>query len=204
MIAIVDYGLGNLASVARAMAAIGHPAEVTGDPCAVARAARLILPGVGAFAAGMANLIALGLADPIRAHIEAGKPFLGICLGLQLLMAESEEGASETAVERGLGLFPGVARLLSGPGKVPQIGWNSLRVRRPHPFLGAVEGRYFYFVHSYYVDPADESLVVATTTYGMEFAAALGRGNVLAVQFHPEKSGRVGLDLLRTFCAATP
>ena len=202
MIAIADYGLGNMASVARAMKAIGHPAEVTGAPEAIAKASKIVLPGVGAFAAGMANLTTRGLAEPIVAHIKAGRPLLGICLGLQLLMEESEEGTPEDPRPRGLGLFPGSVRLLPGPSKVPQIGWNCLSVKSAHSYLSQVDGEYFYFVHSYYVDPVDRSLIVAETDYDIAFAAALGRDNVLAVQFHPEKSGSAGLRLLRAFCEA--
>ncbi len=202
MIALVDYGAGNLGSVARAFAAVGHPAEITDDPRRISRADRLILPGVGAFAASMEKLNARGLVEPILAHLAAGRPFLGLCLGLQLLLDESEEAAAENARPRGLGVFPGVVRLLPGPGKVPQIGWNTLRVRPGHPVLGPADGQYVYFVHSYYADPRDRSLVVAETTHGVTFPAVLGRGNILACQFHPEKSGAVGLGLLRRFCEA--
>lgn len=200
MTAIVDYRAGNLASVQRALAAIGHPAEVTSDARRIARADRLILPGVGAFAAAMASLTALGLVEPILAHISAGRPTLGICLGLQLLMEDSEELAPDGTRPLGLGIFAGTTRLLPGPGKVPQIGWNNLSVKSGHPVLAQADGQYVYFVHSYYVDPDDERLVAAETDYGRTFAAALARDNVLAVQFHPEKSGAVGLKLLRRFC----
>ncbi len=202
MIAIVDYRLGNLASVQRAVAATGQRAEITDDPLVVARADRLILPGVGAFAAGMANLAASGLDEAIRVHVAAGRPFLGICLGMQLLMEGSEEAAPDGTKPAGLGLFAGTVKLLPGPGKVPQIGWNTLHTRPGHPMLGGVDGEFFYFVHSYYVEPRDPSLIAAETTYGLTFAAALQRENILAVQFHPEKSGAVGLGLLRAFCEA--
>jgi len=202
LIAIADYGLGNLASVARAMAAIGRPAKLTADPKAIAKADRLILPGVGAFAAGMANLAGRGLIEPIKEYIASGRPFLGICLGLQLLMETSEEGTSAVRQPAGLGIFAGTVRLLPGPGKVPQIGWNSLRTNGRHPLLQPLAGQYVYFVHSYYADPIDKSLVAAEADAGVTFAAALGRDNILAVQFHPEKSGAVGLDLLRSFCEA--
>lgn len=204
MIAIVDYRAGNLASVARALRALGRRAEITDDPRVIERAEGLILPGVGAFAAGMANLTMLGLVEPIRAYIASGRPFLGICVGLQLLMEESEEGTAADPRPKGLGIFPGRVRLLPRTLKVPQIGWNRLRVRRPHPYLGDLDGEYVYFVHSYYAEPEDPSLVVAETDYGLTFPAALGRENVLAVQFHPEKSGAVGLRLLSAFCEAVP
>lgn len=202
MIVVVDYGAGNLASVARAFRALDQRVEVSGDPRTVAAAGKLILPGVGAFAAGMANLAASGLIGPILEHIGAGRPFLGICLGLQLLMEYSEEGTPSEPRPRGLGLFRGGVRRLPGPGKVPQIGWNSLRLSSFHPWLTGLDGQYVYFVHSYYVDPADTSLVAAEADYGITFAAALGRDNLLAVQFHPEKSGPAGLGLLREFCRA--
>ncbi|MGE5527624.1 MAG: imidazole glycerol phosphate synthase subunit HisH [Patescibacteria group bacterium] len=204
MIAVVDYGLGNLASVARALRAVGHPAEITGEAKTLARADRLVLPGVGAFGACMANLSARGLVEPILAHINAGRPYLGICLGLQILMEQSEEDAEGGAPPRGLGVFRGVARRLPGPGKVPQIGWNSLSIKKPYPYLAIRDGDYVYFVHSYYADPLDRSLILAEADYGLAFAAALGRDNILAVQFHPEKSGAVGLRLLKAFCEGKP
>ncbi|MGE5598096.1 MAG: imidazole glycerol phosphate synthase subunit HisH [Bacteroidota bacterium] len=200
MIAVVDYGAGNLGSVARALRVLGEAPVIAADPETIAAADRLILPGVGAFAAGMANLTAGGLAEPIRTFIGSGRPFLGICVGLQVLLSESEEGTPENPRPRGLGIFPGRVRLLPGPGKVPQIGWNSLRLTRPHPLLDGLDGEFFYYVHSYYADPADRSLVAAETEYGIAFAAVLAHENVLAVQFHPEKSGRAGLRLLRAFC----
>ncbi|MGQ9780243.1 MAG: imidazole glycerol phosphate synthase subunit HisH [Bacillota bacterium] len=202
MIVVVDYRAGNLASVVRALAAVGQKAEITNDPKKIAQARGLILPGVGAFAAGMANLAAAGLLAPIREYIASGRPFLGICLGLHLLMEESEEGTPDNPRPKGLGIFPGRVRLLPSTVKVPQIGWNKLRVHRPHPYLGPLDGEYVYFVHSYYVEPDDPSLVVAETDYGLTFPAALGRKNILAVQFHPEKSGAVGLRLLAAFCEA--
>ena len=202
MIALVDYGAGNLGSVARAFAAIGYPVDITGDPPVVSRADRLILPGVGAFASCRHNLADRGLIEPIQAHLAAGRPFLGICLGLQLLLEESEEEAADHTRPRGLGIFPGTVRLLPGPGKVPQIGWNTLHVRPGHQVLGPADGRFVYFVHSYYADPRDRSLIAAETTYGLTFPAVLGRDNILACQFHPEKSGAVGLGILRRFCEA--
>jgi glutamine amidotransferase len=202
VIALIDYGAGNLGSVARAFAAIGHPVDITGDPRAIIRADRIVLPGVGAFASCMRNLAERGLVESILTHLAAGRPFLGLCLGLQLLLEESEEKAAGQANPRGLGIFPGVARVLPGPGKVPQIGWNTLHVRPGYPVLGPADGRFVYFVHSYYVDPSDRSLVAAETTYDLTFPAVLGRDNILACQFHPEKSGAVGLGILRRFCEA--
>lgn len=200
MIAVVDYGAGNLGSVTRALRVLGQEPIITADPEIIAAADRLVLPGVGAFAAGMANLTARGLAGPIRGYISSGRPFLGICVGLQLLLAESEEGTPEDPRPKGLGVYEGTVRLLPGPGKVPQIGWNALRLTRPHPLLDGLDGEHFYFVHSYYADPVDRALVAAETDYGIPFAAVLADGNVLAVQFHPEKSGLAGLGLLRAFC----
>lgn len=199
-IAIVDYGLGNLASVQRALAAVGHPARIEADPVRLARVDRMILPGVGAFAAGMTHLQERGLAEPILAHIHSGRPFLGICLGQQLLMEISEEMDPDGKKPKGLGVFAGWVRLLPGPDKVPQIGWNSISVRGRHPILSQADGAFVYFVHSYYVEPEDPAVVAAETTYGITFAAGIGRDNVLAVQFHPEKSGAVGLEILRRFC----
>ena len=138
MIAIIDYGVGNLASVQKAMAAIDQPAEITGDPARIAKADRLILPGVGAFAAGMANLSSRGLVEPVLAHVASGRPLLGICLGLQLLLEESEELSPDGTRPRGLGIFAGTVRLLPGPDKVPQIGWNTLRTNPGHPSLGPI------------------------------------------------------------------
>lgn len=210
-VAIVDYGMGNLRSVAKACARVGFSAEPTERPETVRQAPGVILPGVGAFGAAMENLERTGLLEAVREAAEeaadGGRPFLGLCLGLQLLFAESEEGFGGRN-PRGLGVFPGrVVRFrpddlhtAAGSLKVPQMGWNTVAVRRPHPVLQSVpEGAYFYFVHSYYVEPADPDLTLTTTEYGVTFTSGIARGNAVAFQFHPEKSSAVGLALLADF-----
>jgi imidazole glycerol-phosphate synthase subunit HisH len=197
-LAIVDYGMGNLRSVQKAFERVGEGAEVTRDADRIRSAAGVVLPGVGAFGACMANLSALGLLEPVREAITAGRPFLGICLGMQLLFDESEEfGPIE-----GLHILPGrVVRFAPDPGrKVPHMGWNTLRMTRPVPHLaGIADGAYVYFVHSYYPVPSDPAIVATATPYGVEFASSVVRDNVFACQFHPEKSQTVGLRLLENF-----
>ena len=202
MISIIDYGMGNLRSVEKAIARTGAAVRVTSDPREILEADGVVLPGVGAFGACMDNLAGRGLAEPVRAAVASGKPFLGICLGLQLLFEESEEFGPI----RGLGILPGRVVRFRGAAldglKIPQMGWNRLKIRRPVDELGGVdEGAYVYFVHSYYVVPSQPDLVVATTDYGVEFAAAIAWKNVFACQFHPEKSQAVGLRLLANFAA---
>src|SRR5262245_33122865 len=197
-LAIVDYGMGNLRSVQKAFERLGHAADVTRDPERIAAAPGVVLPGVGAFGACMANLTALGLVEPVRHAIGAGRPFLGICLGMQLLFDESEEFGPVA----GLRVLPGrVVRFpASSELKVPHMGWNSLRIARRTPTLaGIAEGDYVYFVHSYYPVPADSAVVATTTGYGLEFASSVSRDNLFACQFHPEKSQRVGLRLRENF-----
>ena len=199
-LAVVDYGMGNLRSVQKALERVGQAAEVTRDPERIAGAPGVVLPGVGAFGACMANLRALGLLEPVRRAITAGRPFLGICLGMQLLFDESEEfGPIE-----GLHVLPG--RVVRFPAdaerKVPHMGWNTLRVAQRTPHLaGIADGSHVYFVHSYYPVPADPGLVATATLYGVEFASSVVRDNVFACQFHPEKSQAVGLRLLENFVA---
>jgi imidazole glycerol-phosphate synthase subunit HisH len=206
MITIVDYGMGNLRSVHKGFERVGFPAVVTQDPGSIRKASGLVVPGVGAFKKAMENLTELGLVDPIKEFIASGRPFLGICLGLQLLFSESEE----FGVQNGLGLFAGrVIRFpFSTPGsppsrnslKVPHMGWNALQIRKRVPALQGIEdGAYFYFVHSYYPVPEDRDIVATTTDYGGEFVSSISRGNVFACQFHPEKSQAVGLKILRNF-----
>jgi glutamine amidotransferase len=197
-IVIVDYGMANLRSVQKALEKVGHPAEITGDPNRVAEADKLVLPGVGAFRDAIARLHEADLTGPIVAHLRAGKPFLGICLGLQLLFTTSHEDGEH----RGLNLFPGeVVRFPNLPGlKVPHMGWNHLRVRRPAPPLrGLPPESAVYFVHSYYVVPKDPGLIATETDYPTPFASAVWHENVFATQFHPEKSQRVGLGILHNF-----
>jgi glutamine amidotransferase len=196
MIAIIDYGMGNLRSVEKGLAKVGHAARITADPEEVRPAAAVVLPGVGAFGDAMRNLEASGLIPAIRDAVDAGKPFLGICLGLQLLFEESEESPGV----RGLGLLPGRVERFRHDLKVPHIGWNQLHLRRRAPVLGGVpEDAFAYFVHSYYVAPAEDDVVATTTDYGYEFVSGVWRDNVCAFQFHPEKSQAVGLRILENF-----
>jgi glutamine amidotransferase len=202
MIAIVDYKAGNLTSVARALEYLGHRCEITDRAERIRAADRVILPGVGAAGATMENLNALGLAAVLREDVaRAGKPFLGICIGIQVLLGRSEEDRAEC-----LGIIPGrVARFPNSvdgrPLKVPQIGWNRVRQTRSHPILAGVpDNTHFYFVNSYYPIPADAQVTIATSDYGVAFTAAIARGNVFATQFHLEKSGVAGLKLLDNFC----
>jgi glutamine amidotransferase len=197
---IVDYGMANLRSVQKAFEKVGAPAEMSGDPNRVAEADQVVLPGVGAFRDAIARLRETGLDRPLEDHIREGKPFLGICLGLQLLFTTSYEDG----VHAGLNLFPGeVVRFPDQPGlKVPHMGWNQLRVRRRGPLLqDTPDEASVYFVHSYYVVPRDPGLVATETDYPTPFASAVWHENVFATQFHPEKSQRVGLDMLRRFAA---
>jgi len=199
MIAIVEYEAGNLPSVLRAVEHLGHEARITGDPDEIRRADRVIFPGVGAAGATMADLRRTGLGDVLVNDVfRAGKPMLGICIGVQIVFEHSEEDDADC-----LGILPGrVRRLPRQEGlKVPQIGWNQVWQRRPHPILAGVpDGAEFYFVNSYYPDPASDDLVLATTEYGVDFASVVGRANLVATQFHLEKSGPVGLKMLDGFC----
>lgn len=196
MIAIVDYGIGNLASVRKAFAKIGAEAKVTSSPDEIAGAEKVVLPGVGAFGKAVEHLAEQGLVEQVRKAIAEGKPFLGICLGMQLLFASSEEAPGM----KGLGILPGNVRRFRGVTKVPQIGWNEVHQTRTSPLFASIpEAAYFYFVHSYYVAPQDHATVLALADYGGEYAAAVGKENVWGVQFHPEKSQAWGLALLRNF-----
>jgi glutamine amidotransferase len=198
MIAIVDYGVGNLRSVQRAFEHVGAEVMVTAHRETIESAAAVVLPGVGAFGKAMSNLQRAGLADVIRQVIAQGRPFLGICLGLQLLFEESEEMGEH----RGLGVFDGKVELFKVNLKVPQIGWNQIHIQRANPLLeGVADGSYVYFVHSYYVAPTDPEIVLATTDYGIDYVSIIGQGNVFGIQFHPEKSQSVGLRILRNFTA---
>ena len=200
MIAIVDYRAGNLTSVRLAFKAIGAEAAPTSDPAAIRAAERIVFPGVGAAGSAMANLEALGLAPVLRERVAAGVPFLGICLGTQIVFERSEEDGGVAC----LGLLRGEARRFvprTRADKIPEMGWNQARFERPHALLeGIPDGADFYFVHSYYPAPADPADAVCTTEYaGTRFASMVGRGNLAATQFHPEKSGRAGLRLLGNF-----
>jgi len=203
MIAIIDYGMGNLRSVQKGFEKIGFDAVVTADPKVLKDAERVVLPGVGAFRDCMKNLEEAGFVEPILKVIEEGKPFLGICVGMQLLLTQSEE----FGIYQGLNVIPGnVLRFADGMVeggenlKVPHMGWNQLSIKRPAPIFGGVaDGSNVYFVHSYYAKPNDDSVVAATTHYGIDFCAAIWRDNIMATQFHPEKSQDKGLSMLRNF-----
>jgi glutamine amidotransferase len=198
MLVIVDYQMGNLRSVQKGFERVGYPAVITDDPRIVAKADKLVLPGVGAFEDAMNQLRRRRLVEPIQDHIAAGKPFLGICLGLQLLFEVGHEGGRH----EGLGVLAGeVVRFdLPREYKVPHMGWNQLRIRRRPPVLAGIDdGTHFYFVHSYYVVPRDPEVIAAETDYGGPFCAMVWRNNVVATQFHPEKSQSVGLRLLENF-----
>lgn len=212
MIAIVDYGMGNLRSVQKALERVGGEAVVTSTPADLARARGIVLPGVGAFGKAMENLERLGLVDVLVEEVRRGKPFLGICLGYQLLFEASEESfADESPAERGrsaeetrgLGILKGKVRRFPAGLKVPQIGWNQVRLAKESElFAGVADGDYVYFLHSYFPEPEERSIIAATTEYGVEFASAVDVENIWAVQFHPEKSSRVGLALLANFAGA--
>lgn len=197
MIAIIDYGMGNLFSVEKAFVKLGAEVVVTSSPEAILQADKVVLPGVGAFGDCMKNLIRYGLVDVIHKVIERGTPFLGICLGLQLLF----EGSEEDPEVKGLGIFSGRVRKIVAPTfKVPHMGWNNLEVIGDSQLFTQMDQEiYVYFVHSYHAVPEDPSLITAVTQYGGPVTAAIGRGNVQAVQFHPEKSGTVGLAMLSNF-----
>ncbi len=197
-IAIVDYGMGNLRSVQKALERVGAEAVVTRDGQTIRRARGVVLPGVGAFGACMENLRRFGLDELVLEVIDRGRPFFGICLGMQLLFEESEEFGPV----RGLGVLPGrVVRFpASAERPVPHMGWNQIRVRPDVPHLRNIpDGSFMYFVHSYYVVPRGVEVVATTTEYGVEFASAVYWQNVFATQYHPEKSQRLGLALLRNF-----
>jgi glutamine amidotransferase len=195
MIAIVDYGIGNLGSVTKGFRHVGAKTVLSGDPEVLRAADALVLPGDGAFGATMDEVRGRGLVPVLREAVDAGVPMLGICIGMQLFFEESEEHGRH----EGLGFLPGRVRRLPAEMTVPHMGWNELHPRRPHPLLdGIADGDHVYFVHSYYCDaPAD--VVLATTDYGVDVPAVVGRGSVLGVQFHPEKSQATGLRMVASF-----
>jgi glutamine amidotransferase len=197
-IAVVDYGIGNLGSVMKAFRHLGVPAVLSGDIAELRRADVLVLPGDGAFASTMAEIEGRGLVSVLREAVDQGRTLLGICIGMQLLFEESEEHGRH----RGLGFLPGRVRRLEGELPIPHMGWNQLHPTRPHPMLeGVADGAHVYFVHSYWCD-APAEVVLAETDYGARFPAIVGRGHVLGVQFHPEKSQAVGLRLMENFVRA--
>jgi len=197
VIVIIDYQAGNLTSVVRSLKALGVEGTVTQDPAVVAQASRVIFPGVGAAGKAMATLRELGLDQALRRSFQRRIPILGICLGAQIILEHSEENDTPC-----LGLLPGRTRALSRSEglKIPHMGWNRVRFLRDHPvFKGLPEGAEYYFVHSYYPAPTEASMVVGVTDHGLEFPSAIGWRNLVATQFHPEKSGRFGLQILENF-----
>ena len=199
MIAIMDYGVGNLFSVEKAFLYLGADAMITNDAEVLRRADKIVLPGVGAFGDCMKNLQASGMIPVLKEQVQAGVPLLGICVGLQILF----EGSDESPEAEGLGFFRGRVRKIQADGlKIPHMGWNSLAIRRrdnPGLFAGLPENPFVYFVHSYHAAPEDGGIVTATADYGERLTAAVAKGNICATQFHPEKSGDVGLDILKNF-----
>ena len=197
MIALIDYGIGNLRSVQKALAAVGGEVVLTSDANEIRQADKVILPGVGAFGDGMAGLVDRGLIEVITEVVQGQVPMLGICLGMQLFFVASEEAPSQP----GLGLLPGTVRRFSGEGlKVPQTGWNQLHPLQGTPLLDGLEdGCYAYFNHGYYCAPVEAQDTLAVTDYGLRYASVVGRGRLFGVQFHPEKSQAVGLQILRNF-----
>lgn len=199
-VVVVDYGLGNLRSVTRGLERAGADVEITDDPGAFSEADGIVLPGVGAFREGVEN--AGPYREPLLEAAERGQPVFGICLGMQMLLTDSEEAAHDGEGDvRGLDLIPGTNLRFSQGQKVPHMGWNRLSVEQEHPLVEGVDGEYAYFVHSYYAEPDDPETIVATTDYGIEFPAIVANpeGNVFGTQFHPEKSGETGLAILRNF-----
>lgn len=197
MITIVDYGMGNLRSVQKAIENQGFEAKITSNPEDIFAATGLVLPGVGAFADCMMNLKDRGMIEPLKNYLSSGKPFLGICLGLQLLFEEGEEDG----IHKGIGFLKGRVRKFTLPKefKVPHMGWNTIDLKKESPiFKDIPDGTSFYFVHSYYVEPT-EDVIAATSSYGLDFCSAIVKDNVFAIQFHPEKSSTWGLKILNNF-----
>jgi glutamine amidotransferase len=200
MIAIIDYGAGNLQSVKKAFDFIGAESVITNDPQVILSADKILLPGVGSFGDAMDSMQKNGLVETVKECALSGKPFLGICLGLQLLFEESEESPGV----KGLGIFKGkIKKFSSDMGlKIPHIGWNSLEIKQKDTlFKDIPENAYVYFVHSYYLHAEDENDIATVTNYGIDFHSAVGKNNIFATQFHPEKSGDVGLQILRNFAS---
>ncbi|MFC1928601.1 imidazole glycerol phosphate synthase subunit HisH [Chloroflexota bacterium] len=196
MIAIVDYGAGNIRSVVNAVSKLGYQPLVTSHPEEILNAQAVILPGVGAAVDTMTNLKALELANPIRQLIVEDKPFLGICIGMQILFTCTEEGGWQECLD----IIPGRVRKLPNGFKIPHMGWNQVKQKASHPiFKGIHDETNFYFVHSYYVEPEDDSIIIGETEYGINFCSMLAKGNLVATQFHPEKSGEFGLMLYSNF-----
>ncbi len=196
MIAIIDYGAGNLRSVANAIAKLGYQPRVTNNPGDVLSAAAVILPGVGAAADTMRNLAESGMSEVIRQLISEERPLFAICMGMQVMLQGSEEGGWHEC----LGVIPGIVKRLSSEVKIPHMGWNQVKQRIAHPIFDAIpDEANFYFVHSYYADPDDTSVVAGTTDYGVSMCSVMIKGNLVATQFHPEKSGEYGLRMYSNF-----
>ncbi|MDU2064034.1 MAG: imidazole glycerol phosphate synthase subunit HisH [Sporomusaceae bacterium] len=196
MIAIIDYGMGNLFSVEKAFVKLGAQVLVTRDPKQILKADKVVLPGVGAFGDCMNNLRQFQLEPVILETIQSGKPFLGICVGLQMLF----EGSEEDPGVPGIGIFSGMVKKIVAPDlKIPHMGWNDLMLQKESSLLSGLEQSFVYFVHSYHAAPTDSSIITATSNYGETITAAVGRDNVQAVQFHPEKSGQAGMKILANF-----
>ena len=195
---VIDYGMGNLRSVAKAVEKSGYSVKVSGEYLDIKRAKKIILPGVGAFGKAMENLKRQGILDVIKEKLKEGTPYLGICLGLQLLFEWSEEGNT-----KGMGVIKGVVKRFPNlPSlKIPHMGWNKVKLRMEGEdlFDGIPDNSYFYFIHSYYVIPVEKEIIATTTFYGVEFVSSIKKGNLFACQFHPEKSGKIGLKLLENF-----
>jgi glutamine amidotransferase len=200
VIAIIDYGAGNIRNVLRALTYLGYEATITADARAIAEAQAVVLPGVGAAGDTVRGLRARGLDEVVHRVIKADRPFLGVCVGLQVLFETTEEGGLQPC----LGVLPGAVRRLPAGLKVPHMGWNQVHQRAESPvFWGIPDGANFYFVHSYFPDPTQRELVAAETSYGIDFCCAVARGNLFATQFHPEKSGLLGLKIYHNFLKAT-
>ena len=195
---VIDYGMGNLRSVAKAVEKSGYSVKVSGEYLDIKRAKKIILPGVGAFGKAMENLKRQGILDVIKEKLKEGTPYLGICLGLQLLFEWSEEGNT-----KGMGVIKGVVKRFPNlPSlKIPHMGWNQVKLRMEGEdlFDGIPDNSYFYFTHSYYGIPVEKEIIATTTFYGVEFVSSIKKGNLFACQFHPEKSGKIGLKLLENF-----
>ncbi len=196
MVVIIDYGAGNLRSVINAVTSLGYQPKVTSNPVDVLNARAVILPGVGAAGDTMNNLRKFGLDKAVRQYIEQDRPFLGICLGLQILLSKTEEDGGLDC----LNIFPGLVKFLPKGQKIPHMGWNQVKLKRKHPvFDGIPDSSNFYFVHSYYAVPDDTSIIAGETDYGVTFCSAVAHGNLIGVQFHPEKSGDYGLRVYDNF-----
>lgn len=196
MIAVIDYGAGNLRSVANAITKLGYQPTVTNVPDDVLGAAAVIFPGVGAAAGTMRSLVESGMSEVIRQLIAEGRPLFAICIGMQVMLQGTEEGGWQEC----LGAVPGVVRRLGSGVKIPHIGWNQVKQRVAHPIFNAIpDEANFYFVHSYYADPDDKSVVAGTTDYGVSMCSVMIKGNLVATQFHPEKSGEYGLRMYSNF-----